>query len=314
MFLYQGLGWGLHLKMKILKKSAIIICFLAFIVMDGCRTHDADRKERVKKADRYFNEMKGRVVPADKVFTLKDCIETALKNNLDLRVYKLAEDVNREKQTAAILAMLPDLNISYNLTGRNNEPGASSESLLTNTQSLEPSKSVEKVDGTLQFELVFSVVDFGLSYFNSLQARDRNRLVQEQRARAAQNLVFDVARAYYRVAAAQYAKENTEKLLKLSKVIEDNLENIAKSRSLSTFRILAEKKQILRLKQRLEEYKRVYDNSCIELKTLMGYSPWGDIQVDTSLLKRFEKQKVPEIDLLEKVAIRNCMNWTRAPG
>jgi outer membrane protein TolC len=270
----------------------------------GCRTPEDERMERVEKADRYFSMIKYQPVPTEKIFTLSDCIETALKNNLDLRVFAITEKINQERTSSAYLSMLPDLYVTYDLTSRSNEPGAESISLKTNTESLEPSRSTEKTVGEVKVELAFSLVDFGLSYLTAVQSEDKARLTLFQRQRASQNLSFDVARSYYRVAAAQYARDNTEKLLELSKVVEKNLDYIAQTKTLSPLKTLAEKKQILKLKQSLSEYNRVYENSCIELKTLMGYAPWSEIQVDTSCFEEFKPMSLPHIDILEQVAIR----------
>lgn len=285
-----------------MRKFALTILILSALA--GCRTPEIERRERVEKAITYFELIKDRPAPEDRVFTLRDCIDTAIKNNLDIRVYELTKKISKERRTSAYLSMLPDIRATYDLTHRTNEPGATSISLLSGNESLEPSRSATETTGVFKVELVFSAVDFGLSYFKALQADDKARLINFQENRARQNLAFDVASSYFRVAAAQYAMENTEKLLKLSKVVEKNLDYLAKSKSLSPLRTLSEKKQILKLKQSLEEYKRIYSNSCIELKTLMGYAPWGEIRVETSVLDKLDHMETPPVYLLEKVALR----------
>lgn len=283
-------------------KRVLPLALFLLLLAAGCRT--PLREDRIEKADLYFELIKRRTVPPDQIFTLEQCVKTALQNNLDLKVFTLSEKINKERTTAGILAMLPDLYATYDITSRNNEPGATSISLETGEESLVPSRSASKTTGVVKVEMAFSVVDFGLSYFKALQAKDQGRLTLMQRSRASQNLVFDVATAYYRVAAAQYAMANTEKLLELSKIVETNLDHIAKTKSLSPMKVLAEKKQILKLKQSLEEYRRVYENSCIELKSLMGYAPWNPIQVDTAPLSEFNEVETPPIDVMEMLAIR----------
>lgn len=292
-------SWGVKHFCNVFLCSAFAVLFFA-----GCRTVEDEKIDRYGKAEKYFNLIKNNPVPENKIFSLKDCIETALKNNLDLRVFQLSEKVHKERITSGYLAMLPDFYATYDLSNRNNQPGATSISLESGTESLEPSRSSVKGVGVLKLELVFSVVDFGLMYLKAIQEDDKARLTHFQKQRASQNLLFDVARSYYRVAAAQHAMENTEKLLKLSKIIEKNLDYIAETKTLSPLKTLSEKKQILRLKQSLEEYRRVYENSCIELKTLMGYAPWNTIKVDTTCFNSFSKLDLPKIDILEQVAIR----------
>jgi len=109
-----------------------------------------------------------------------------------------------------MLGMLPDLVATNEITARNNQPGASSQNLATGAQSLAPSRSTEKWENRVRFEMLFSIIDFGLSYLKSVQQEDRAIITGEQKRRAAQNLILDVIRAYFRVASAQYAMEQTE--------------------------------------------------------------------------------------------------------
>jgi hypothetical protein len=57
------------------------------------------------------------------------------------------------------------------------------------------------------------------------------------------------------------------------------------------------------MQQRLMDYRRSYLNSCIELRTLMGFSPFGEIHVDSSSLAKLSEINLPEIDLLEKISL-----------
>jgi hypothetical protein len=51
------------------------------------------------------------------------------------------------------------------------------------------------------------------------------------------------------------------------------------------------------------DYRRSYLNSCIELRTLMGFSPFGEIHVDSKSLAKLSEIDLPEIDLLEKISL-----------
>jgi outer membrane protein TolC len=168
---------------------------------------------------------------------------------------------------------------------------------------LEPSKSSEKSENRVRVEFLFSFIDFGLAYFNAVQARDRSLITNEEKRRAAQNLILDVSRAYFKVAAAQYAMENTEKMLQLSDETEKLLEQMAKKKKVPLEKVIIEKKTFLLLKKSLMEYKRSYENSCIELHALMGFYHDHDLVVDTSGMKRLANLKVPEIELMEEIAL-----------
>ncbi len=286
-----------------LRKISYLAAAGFLVILSGCKTEEDFRKERIEKAKRDFDKIKKRTVTPGTKFTIDQCIEIALKQNLDLEVYKLKQSVAEERRTAEMLGMLPDLYITNDATSRSGEPGSSSESIKTGTQSLEPSKSSEKTENHFKVELALSTVDFGLAFFNSMQAEDRVLLQKQQERRAAQNLTLDVVRAYYRVAAAQDAIVTTETLIDKCHNIEAVFKDLASKGVVSPMRLLDERKRFIRLEKRLMAYRRSYNNACIELRALMGYLPINDIKVDTTGLKELQVYKVPPIEVLEKVSL-----------
>jgi outer membrane protein TolC len=289
-------------KVSINKPLGLVL--FGVILFSGCRSNDYYKKLRAKKADEHFKKIAERKFPEGQTFSLPLCIETALKNNFDLKVFQLKEQISKERRTAALLGMLPELNVTNDLTSRTNEPGASSQSLSTGDQSLVSSKSTEKTVNSTKVELVFSVLDFGLAYFNSVQAEDRVQLTNEQLRRAAQNLILDVTKAYFRVAATQYAVETTEKLLAMCDDIDSILMDLTRDKTISPLRALDERKRFINIRKRLMEYRRSYENSCVELKSLMGYHPIDLIKVNTKCLDKIRIIDLPNIDLLERIALR----------
>ena len=274
------------------------------IALTACTSQDDLRQQRGEKADKHFEALQKRAIPADVTLTLPQCIEAALKNNLDLKVDNLKESIAKEKRTAEILGMLPDLTVSEDLTHRNNQPGSSSESLITGQQSLEPSKSSETTEADTKVELALSTLDFGLAYFNSLQAHDKVFHEGQQAKRTAQNLVVDVVTAYFKVASTQYAVEKTEKLLALCDKVDADLENLASEKAISPLRALDEETRFITQRKRLMEFRRSYENSCMELRSLMGYLPSKDIKVDVSCLDKLNTIAISDPDILSRIAIK----------
>jgi outer membrane protein TolC len=66
----------------------------------------------------------------ERALTLNECVALAVKNNLDLKIFGLEEQVAKEMQTGEMPGMLPELNISNNFTGRTNTPASSSRQVL----------------------------------------------------------------------------------------------------------------------------------------------------------------------------------------
>ena len=286
-----------------LKVFRLVIALAIAMVAFGCHDSEYYRQQRVEKANEHFGKINKKVIPQGTVFTLPDCISIALKQNLDLKVFDLKERIAQEKVTAEMLGMLPDLTVSDDATGRNNEPGSSSQNLQTGAQTYPPSKSSDKGENVFRVEMALSVLDFGLAYLNANQAEDNALIALEQKRRAAQNLTLDVVKTYFKVAATQDAIETTEKLLVKCKNIEKVFAEISDSKSVSPLRLLDERKRFIRLEKRLMEYQRSYQNSCIELRALMGYLPIDDIRVDTRALQKMNVIQLPDINLLEKIAL-----------
>lgn len=279
--------------------SAVLLATLS-----ACTTQDDLKNQRIEKADRHFDAISKRVIPPETVLTLPQCIEAALKNNLDLKVGDLKEAIAKEKRTAEILGMLPELNINETLTHRDNQPGSSSESLITGAQSLVPSKSSEPTENDVKVELALSTLDFGLAYFNSLQAHDKTFYERQQNKRSAQNLIVDVVTAYFKVAAAQFAVEKTERLLALCDKVDADLGSLTQDKVISPLRALDEKKKFITQRKRLMEFRRSYENSCVELRSLMGYLPTAAIKVDTVCLDKLNAIAVSDPDILTRIAIK----------
>ena len=276
---------------------------IAVIFFTGCSSEDSYRRERVKKAEKHFENIAGRTIGKDKVFQLPECIELALKNNLDLQVSELKEKIASERVTAEILGMLPDLTVTNDYNARNNLPASSSKSVAAGGATYGYSQGQAQDENNFKVELLFSALDFGLAYLNVVQAQDRTLIEKQQTQRAGQNLRLDVAKAYFRVASIQDAIETTEKLLEECRNIDTAFMELSKTKDVSLLRLLDEHKNFIRMQQRLMDYRRSYLNSCIELRTLMGFSPFGEIHVDSSALAKLSDINLPEIDLLEKISL-----------
>jgi len=289
---------------QICRTAAVTGATLAVVLAAGCQSEETYQTSRAAKArsDHFF--IATRYVPQGEVFSLPTCIEYALKNNLDIEVKKLGEQISQERKTAAVLGMLPQVNLGYTLDARSNQPGSSSYNVYTGQESLTPSKSDEKTERTFTVDIALSTIDLGLAYFNSVQAQDKSLIETSQRKRAVQTLSYNVAKKYYQVAAAQYAVETTSAMLERSGQIETILNEIEKDKSLSPLRAMDEKKRFNTLQKRLMEYQTNYENSCVELKALMGLTPNHKIKLETGFLKKLIEVKLPRVDQLEQLALR----------
>jgi len=287
--------------MPLLPRWMLFILIIVFLT--GCERAIDFRQKRLENAQIHISQIRNRTIPDDAMHTLHWCIETALAQNLDRKAAELQQAIMNERKTAAVMGMLPDLNLNYRTGSRDNEPGARSESITTGIQTLEPSKSSEMDETRYSMELMFGILDFGLSYYSSIQESDKALQETKQRRRTAQNLMLDVAKAYFRVASFQYEMSTIKDLLERSEEAEALIDDLRTSKRIGPLDALTKIKALKKLKQRLKEHRRSYENACIRLSSLMGFAPVNELSVDTAILEKFNIIELPEIEVLEQIAL-----------
>ena len=288
---------------KILSAAVVFAGVLILLSVSGCKTEQDYKDDRAEKASLHFNQAKWREMPGEKL-TLKKCIETALKNNLQTRISELELQVQTEFQTSEALGMLPQLNVNNNFTARSNTPASSSEKIVATGATYGASYSEDKVINYLNIDLMFSMIDFGLAYFNTRQQADRAVMTKHRNERAAQNLIFDVVRAYFKVAAAQRAQQLTSTLIEQCRSRYDQIYKLSQNRQISPARAFDESRRFMAMEKRLSAYERSYESACVELRSLMGYYPSSMIMVDESPLDHTPEYKfLPDIELMEQIAV-----------
>ena len=274
------------------------------VVIGGCKSFDEYQQERLAKAVAHFERAQYSNIKADQVLTLDECFRMALKNNLDLKIFGLEEQVAKEMKTSEILGMLPELNISNNYMERNNTPASSSRQIHgVGPGTYSYSQSQDRGINYFNIDLALSVLDFGLAFFNTQQAQDRLLLRQQRTRRAEQNLVLDTVRVYFQVAAAQRAVKITSSLLENCKNRYELINKLGDDGKISPFRAFDEVKRFVEMEKRLTNYIRSYENSCVELRALLGLYPNTAIKVDDSVLDKVPEFTFPEMELMEQIAL-----------
>ena len=282
----------------------LILGLTGIVLLGGCKSIDEYQEERLQKAVAHFERSQYSNLDENKVLSLNECVRLAIKNNLDLKVMGLEEKVAQEFKTSEMLGMLPELNISDNYSTRNNVPASKSRQLHgSGAGTYSYSQSQDRSLNYLNIDLAFSVLDFGLAFFNTQQAHDRLLLREQRTRRAEQNLVLDTVRLYFQVAAAQRAVKITSDLLKDCKNRYELINKLGDDGKISPFRAFDEIKRFVEMEKRLTNYIRSYENSCVELRSLLGYYPNAVIKVDDSILDKVPNFTFPQMELMEQIAL-----------
>ena len=168
---------------------------LTLTVFCGCKTDEEFRQERAEKAMKHFERSRYKQPSDGKRLSLKDCIVLAQKHNLALKVEKLEKQVLREQKTAEMLGMLPELNIKNTFTARSNTAASSSKKVGSGGLTYGYSSSTEDDVNDFSVGVALSTLDFGLAFFNTVQAKDRELMKEQRIRRTSQNLTLDVVKA-----------------------------------------------------------------------------------------------------------------------
>ena len=120
---------------------------------------------------------------------------------------------------------------------------------------------------------------------------------------AHQNLVLETVRVYFQVAAAQRAIKVTRQLLEDCKNRYQLIEKMGETGEITPFRAFDETKRFVEMEKRLTNYIRSYENSCVELRSLLGLYPNSEIKVDDTILDVIPEFTFPEIELMEQIAL-----------
>ena len=134
--------------------------------------------------------------------TIENAIARALVYNFDHRLAVMETAFHDQQLTSASFAMLPRLAFNAGYTDRSNDSASSSISYETGKESLEASYSTERRRTTSDLTLTWTVLDFGLSYFQARQQADRLLIMQERKRRVVNNLVKEVIAAYWKAFTA----------------------------------------------------------------------------------------------------------------
>ena len=291
-------------KMQVALIAAGAVAMAGGLLLSGCKSEQDYRDERAEIAVLHSQKAKYRDQLEGKKMGLLECMRYALEHNLDVEVNKVEEAVAREMRTAEMLGMLPELTVTDTFTSRNNTPASSSENIFGDAGgTYSYSRSQDRNLNYLNVDLALSVLDFGLAFFNTQQAEDRALLREQRTKRAMQNLTLDVAKAYFQVAAAQKAINITEPLLEECRTQRAALSKLVQSRQITPFRGFDETKRFVNMEKRLTSYIRAYENSCVELRSLMGMYPAGKLVVDDAVLRNAPDFNLPEIELMEQIAL-----------
>jgi outer membrane protein TolC len=242
-------------------------------------------------AERNFQTVDADQEPVAAPIDLYEAMARALKYNLDYKVELMDEALKSRELNLSRYDMLPQLVASGGYAGRNNFSGASSLSLITRRQSLEPSTSSEKNLYTADLTLSWDVLDFGLSYVRAKQKADEVLISQERRRKVANRIIEDVRTSYWRAVSAQRLLDKLQQLEDSVTVTLENSERLAERRLSAPLTALTYQRELVEIQGNIRRLQRELVIAKAQLAALMNLKPGTEF----SLVLPDRAQAMPEV-------------------
>lgn len=217
--------------------------------------------------------------PVTAPINLYEAMARALKYNLDYKVELMEEALKMRELNVSRYDMLPQLVANAGYAGRNNFSGASSLSLITRRQSLEPSTSAERDIFTADLSLSWDVLDFGLSYVRAQQKADEFLISQERRRKVANRIIEDVRTSYWRAVSAERLLTKLKELEGNVSTTLDNSERLAERRLSAPLTALTYQRELVQIQAEIRKLQRELVVAKAQLAALMNLRPGTDFSL-----------------------------------
>ncbi|WP_168220532.1 TolC family protein [Azospirillum thermophilum] len=203
--------------------------------------------------------------------TLEEAVARALKQNLDYRTRLMEQTLAAGQLDASKYDMLPRLLTAAGYSWRDEDNIRKSVDSVTGRQSVgNPYISTDRERATWDIGLSWSILDFGVSYYNAQQNADRLLVANERRRKAMHNLIQSVRTTYWRALAAQQLREQVRSTITEAEAALADSRRIQENRVRNPVEPLRYQRNLLENLRLLENVDRELAVAEIELATLMG--------------------------------------------
>ncbi|VVP53422.1 hypothetical protein PS862_05538 [Pseudomonas fluorescens] len=257
---------------------------LLTLVISGCavKSEPIERSASEQRAKSDLQNMYTGQEPLSGPLTLHQAMARAVKYNLEGRLKIMEEALAKRQLDLASFDMLPRMALDAGYVGRNNVGASSSQSVLTGTQSLEPSTSQDRDRRVADLTMVWNVLDFGVSYISAKQQGDQRLIVQERRRKVINTIVQDVRSAYWRAMAAERLLTQIDSLMARVDTARSNSQRMSQQRIGDPVVSLGYQRSLIEATRQLQEQRRALSLAKTELATLINLPMGTDLKLATA--------------------------------
>ncbi|WP_044871587.1 TolC family protein [Pseudomonas sp. LFM046] len=274
------------------KAAKLFTVSVLALAVTGCAvtSQPIDRSVSEQRARQDMASMFKDQEPLSGPLTLHEAMARAVKYNLEARLKVMEEALAKRQVDLASFDMLPRMAMEAGYAGRNNVSASSSQSVLTNTQSLEPSTSQDRDRGVADLTMVWNVLDFGVSYVSAKQQADQRLIVQERRRKVVHTIIQDVRSAYWRAVAADRLLQQIDSLMARVDDARNNSQVMSQQRIGDPVQALSYQRALIEATRQLEEQRRALSLAKTELAALINLPLNSDFTLAAD-----EGYQVPEL-------------------
>ncbi len=244
--------------------------------------------------------------PLSGPLTLEEAMARALKYNLDRRVRLLEEAFAANQADVSQLDMLPALLARSGYTSRNNDRIARSRDSVTGEPSTSRFISQDRAHAVSDLGISWSLVDFGLGYYNTMQQNERVMIAAQKRRKAMHLLMQDVRTAYWRAASAQLLRDDVARTIRLAEEALVDSQKVAEDRIRNPLDPLRYQRQLLENLRLLEAIRQELGAAQVELALLINAPQGQAIEVaEPEWSSTAEHALGVGVERLEEVAVAN---------
>ncbi|WP_271411398.1 TolC family protein [Pseudomonas sp. Q1-7] len=242
------------------------------LAVTGCAvtSQPIDRSVSEQRARQDLATMFKDQEPLSGPLTLHQAMARAVKYNLEARLKVMEEALAKRQVDLATFDMLPRMAMEAGYAGRSNVSASSSQSVLTNTQSLEPSTSQDRDRGVADLTMVWNVLDFGVSYVSAKQQADQRLIVEERRRKVVHTIIQDVRSAYWRAVAADRLLQQIDSLMARVDEARGSSQRMSAERIGDPVQALSYQRALIEATRQLEEQRRALSLAKTELAALIN--------------------------------------------
>ena len=213
-----------------------------------------------------------------KPITLYEAMARAIKYNSDQRVALMEQAIAYGIADAASKDLLPEVAVSGGFSSRSDRLAVSAKSVRTGALTLPDSYVEDKNIRSGQLQMVYNVLDFGISYVSAKQASDRRYISEELRRKSIHQVIHEVRVAFWKAAAAQRIVEDMAVLIA---AVQDELVRVNTGNATEkTQEQLEEQKKLLTALQNLTDLRNDILTAKAELGALMSLPPNAEFTLD----------------------------------